>query len=242
MSVRLKLFIGPAVPLQAAPEVLDALVSAQVTSASAEAPGVFQLVFELDRRSPLNTLFLVSSGATIPLVRVVIAAALNGQESVLIDGVSTNHALSAGEAPGTNRLTVTGEDLSRVLDYIEFPDMRYPAMPDFARVALIVAKYAFLGIVPKVIPSILLDVPLPTGTIPQQQGTDLRYINKLADDVGYVFMMQPGPSSGPASPTGVRISGSARSSRRCRSTWMPTATSNPRPAASTPRRPSCRSW
>lgn len=196
MSVRLKLFIGPAVPLPAPPEVLDALVTASVTSASAEAPGVFQLVFELDQRSPLNLLFLVSSGASIPLVRVVIAAQVNGRESVLIDGVSTNHALSAGESPGTTRLTVTGEDLSRVLDYIELPDIRYPAMPDFARVALIVAKYAFLGIIPKVIPSILLDVPLPTGTIPQQQGTDLKYIQKLADDVGYIFMMQPGPAVG----------------------------------------------
>lgn len=192
MSVQLKLFIGPAIPIPAPPEVIDALVSAQVTSSSADGPGVFQLVFDLDQRSPLSTLFLISSGAAIPLIRVVIAAKFNGQESVLIDGVSTTHSLSAGESPGTTRLTVTGEDLSRVLDYIEFPDMRYPAMPDFARVALIVAKYSFLGIIPKVIPSILLDVPLPTGTIPQQQGTDLKYINKLADDVGYVFLMQPG--------------------------------------------------
>lgn len=192
MSAQLKLFIGPAVPVPAAPEVLDALVSAQVTSASATGPGVFQLVFELDARSPLTILFLVSGGVSIPLVRVVIVAVLNGQESILIDGVCTEHSVSAGQAPGTSRLTITGEDLSRVLDYIEFSDMRYPAMPDFARVALIVAKYSFLGIIPKVIPSILLDVPLPTGTIPQQQGTDLKYINKLADDVGYVFMMQPG--------------------------------------------------
>src|SRR6187551_2775465 len=151
MTAHLKLFIGPAAPIPAPPEVLDALVSARVTSASADAPGVFQLVFELDQRSVLTTLFLVSSGAPIPLVRVVIAASLNGQESVLIDGVMTAHTLSGGEAPGTTRLTVTGEDLSRVLDYIELPDIRYPAMPDFARVALIVAKYAFLGIIPKVI-------------------------------------------------------------------------------------------
>ncbi len=196
MSVLLKLYIGPAVPLPTLAEVLDALVSASVTSASATAPGVFQLVFELDQRSPLSTLFLISSGVSIPLVRVVIAAQVNGRESVLIDGVSTNHSLSAGPTPGTTRLTVTGEDLSRVLDYLELPEIRYPAMPDFARVALIVAKYAFLGIIPKVIPSILLDVPLPTGTIPQQQGTDLKYVQKLADDVGYVFMMQPGPAVG----------------------------------------------
>lgn len=196
MSVRLKLYIGPAVPLPAPPEVIDALVSASVTSASARAPGVFQLVFELDARSPLTTLFLVGGGVSIPLVRVVIAAQVFGRETVLIDGVMTNHALSAGPNPGSTRLTVTGEDLSRVLDYLELPDIRYPAMPDFARVALIVAKYAFLGIIPKVIPSILLDVPLPTGTIPQQQGTDLKYVQKLADDVGYIFMMQPGPAVG----------------------------------------------
>lgn len=196
MAVRLKLYIGPAVLLPASSDVLDALVSASVTSASASAPGVFQLVFELDQRSPLSTLFLVGSGVSIPLVRVVIAAQVNGRESVLIDGVSTHHALSPGPTPGTTRLTVTGEDLSRVLDYLELPEIRYPAMPDFARVALIVAKYAFLGIIPKVIPSILLDVPLPTGTIPQQQGTDLKYVQKLADDVGYVFMMQPGPTVG----------------------------------------------
>lgn len=196
MSVRIKLYIGPAVPLPASAEVLDALVSASVTSASAEAPAVFQLVFELDQRSPLSVLFLVSGGVSIPLVRVVIAAQVNGRESVLIDGVSTHHSLSAGPTPGSTRLTVTGEDLSRVLDYLELPEIRYPAMPDFARVALIVAKYAFLGIIPKVVPSILLDVPLPTGTIPQQQGTDLKYVRKLADDVGYVFMMQPGPAVG----------------------------------------------
>ena len=35
-----------------------------------------ELVFDLDQRSPLTTLFLVSGGAPIPLVRVVIAAVL----------------------------------------------------------------------------------------------------------------------------------------------------------------------
>ena len=192
----MKLYVGPAVPVPADRSILDALLSATVTSASADAPGVFQLVFELDQRSPLHTLFLITGGSPIPLLRVVIAAEVDGVETIMIDGVMTNHKVSPGPAMGTMRLTVTGEDLSRVLDYIEFPDLRYPAMPDFSRVALVLAKYAFLGIVPKVIPSILLDIPLPTGRIPQQQGTDLAYINKLADDVGYVFMMMAGATVG----------------------------------------------
>ena len=60
-----------------------------------------------------------------------------------------------------------------------------------------VAKYMPLyQIVPLVIPSILIDVPLPTDTIPQQSGTDLAYINTLAERVGYTFYLQPGPIPG----------------------------------------------
>jgi hypothetical protein len=195
-GAEMRLYIGPAVPLPVGKDVLEALVSASVTSASPEAPGVFQLVFDIDRRSPLNSLFLLSGGAPIPMVRVVIAARVNGVESVLIDGVMTNHESSPGQSPGSSRLSVTGEDLSRVLDYIAFDGIPYPAMPDFARVNLVLAKYAFLGIIPKVIPSVLLDIPLPTERIPRHQGKDLAYIRMLADKVGYVFMMQPGPTVG----------------------------------------------
>lgn len=196
MAARLRLYVGPAVPIPVDAALIEALVSVSVTSATPSAPGIFQLVFEIDPRSPLVTLFVASGSSSLPILRVVIAAEVNGVETILIDGVRTRHDISPGDVGKPTRLTITGEDLSRVIDYIEFPDLRYPAMPDFARVALILAKYAFLGIVPKVIPSVLLDVPLPTGTIPQQQGTDLKYIKKLADDVGYIFMMQPGLAVG----------------------------------------------
>lgn len=195
-KAEMRLYIGAAVPIAVGPEVIEALVSASVTSASPDAPGVFQLVFDIDQRSPLHTVFLLSGGAPVPMVRVVIAARVNGVETVLIDGVMTNHEITPGTAPGTARLTITGEDLSRVLDYIELKGLFYPAMPDFARVNLILAKYAFLGIIPKVIPSVLLDIPLPTERLPQHQGKDLGYIRMLADRVGYVFMMQPGDAVG----------------------------------------------
>jgi hypothetical protein len=195
-GAQMQLYIGPAVLIPVGQDVMESLVSASVTSASSDSPGVFQLVFELDQRSPLMTLFMLTGGLPIPMVRVAIAARVNGVESVLIDGVMTNHEVSPGPAPGTSRLTVTGEDLSRTLDYIAFRELVYPAMPDFARVALILAKYAFLGIIPKVIPSVLLDVPLPTQRIPHQQGKDLAYIRMLADEVGYIFRMEPGPKIG----------------------------------------------
>ena len=36
----------------------------------------------------------------------------------------------------------------------------------------------------------------PDQRIPRQQGTDLAYIRELADEVGYVFYIEPGPAPG----------------------------------------------
>jgi hypothetical protein len=115
---------------------------------------------------------------------------------VLIDGIMTNHEVSPGPDAGHATLTVSGEDLTRVMDYIDFSGIMYPAMPAEARVALILAKYAVFGIIPMVIPSIMIDVPLPTDIIPKQRGKDLCYVRHLADEVGYVFYMEPGPTIG----------------------------------------------
>jgi hypothetical protein len=194
-ALNFELFIGPAVPLPAPKAVIDALVSARVT-ASSRGPSVFELVFDLSTHSPLQTIFLLAGGASIPIMRVVIAVTLNGRRQILIDGVMTHHEVGRGSRPGTAVLTVIGEDLSRVMDLVDFSGVPFPAMPDFARVAFILAKYAFLGVIPKVIPSILFDVPIPTDSIPTQKGKDLTYINWLADRVGYVFYMQPGPEVG----------------------------------------------
>src|SRR6185312_15157146 len=40
------------------------------------------------------------------------------------------------------------------------------------------------------------DVPNPTDRIPTQQGNDLEYIRLLAERVGYVFYLDPGPLPG----------------------------------------------
>jgi hypothetical protein len=67
-------------------------------------------------------------------------------------------------------------------------------MPAEARVALIIAKYAVFGMIPLVIPSPFIDLPIPVERIPIHQGTDLSYVQQLATDVGYVFHIEPGPA------------------------------------------------
>jgi hypothetical protein len=198
-GIQLTLLIGPVVPLPVPRFVLDALQSVKVTTA-AGTPSGFELTFAINARSELNTLFLITAGqsatpATPPL-RVMIVITMNATPTVLFDGVMTNAQVQAGGrgAPGT--LVVTGEDLTKVMDLIDFSGMVYPAMPVPARVALICAKYAAFGIIPIPIPPIALDVPIPIERIPAQQGTDLAYLHQMAEEAGYVFYIEPGPVPG----------------------------------------------
>ena len=195
-GINLTLMIGPVVPEPVSKAVLDALISVEVFSRTDKASG-FQLKFTLHKNSPLHTIFLLAGGVQIPLVRVLVLVTLNGATDVLMDGVMTNHEVTAGSASEGPVLTISGEDLSRAMDYIDFTGLiQYPAMPPEARILLILAKYAFLGVIPLVVPSVLIDVPIPVDRIPIHQGTDYCYIKKLADEAGYVFYVDPGPAPG----------------------------------------------
>jgi len=190
-GIYLTLMIGPAVPVPVPQAVLDALTSIEINLNDTER-SAFQLTFTLSTRSPLHTLFLLSGGSPIPLMRVIIMVTLNGTPNVLMDGVITHHQVAPGSDAGRATLTITGEDLTAVMNQQEFTGLPYPALPAEGRVAFIIAKYAFLGMVPMIIPSVLIDVPIPTNRIPAHQGTDLEYIKELADKVGYVFYIEPG--------------------------------------------------
>ncbi len=195
-GLHLTLMIGPAVPVPVPQTVLDALDSLQVITTAGEGASGFELRFTLSNRSPLHTLFLLSAGAGIPLVRVLIVVTVNGTPQVLMDGVMTHHQIAPGNEPGQSTLTVKGKDLTAVMDYLPLDGVPYPAMPPAVRVLAILAKYAVFGLVPMVIPSVVEDIPLPVDRIPRQQGTDLRYIQQLAKEAGYVFYIDPGPLPG----------------------------------------------
>ena len=194
-GINLQLYVGPLVPIPAPKAVMDALTDATVTINDVGRSG-FQLSFTLSTNSPLHTIFLLAGGAPIPILRVVIVAIFNGMPQVLIDGVVTNTQVGQSSDGRHATLAVTGEDLSVLMDKIDFSGFPFPALPAEGRVALLLLKYAFLGILPLVIPSILIDVPIPITRIPSQRGTDLAYIKSLAAEVGYVFYIDSGPLPG----------------------------------------------
>jgi hypothetical protein len=193
-SVHLSLMMGPVVPLPVPKIVTEALESVEVQTAAGEKGG-FSLTFGFSSDSPLTTLMLLL-GQVGPTIRTVLFATVNGLPIPLIDGVITHHQISPDVQAGKSTLVLTGEDLTAVMNQLDMTGFPFPGMPDFSRVAAILAKYTSFGVVPLVIPSVALDTPSPTTRIPTQRGTDLQYIEELAAEVGYVFYVEAGPTPG----------------------------------------------
>jgi hypothetical protein len=189
----LTLMVGSFNASPAPQAVIDALTDVQVTT-TLGAQGGFQLKFTIARNSPFAQLH--ESGFFDPRRRVIIAVTVNGSTDVLMDGIVTKQDLTPSGAAGKSTLTVTGLDLTALMDFIDLSGIPYPALPMFVIVELILAKYAVLGVVPVAIPPLLALIQNPIERFMKQDGTDYRYVTTLAGKSGAVFYLDPGPSPG----------------------------------------------
>lgn len=186
--------MGSVLPRPVPASVIEALTDVQVTSSTGSQSG-FQLQFTLGKNSDLHR-NLLPSGFFDPRTRVIISVTVNGTVHVLMDGVITKQDVTSGNQAGQSTLTVTGLDLSVLMNFVDLSGIPYPATPPAGRVALMLAKYAVFGVVPLVIPSPVNLFSNVLVKIDKQVGTDMQYIRKLAADVGHVFYIDPGPTPG----------------------------------------------
>ena len=191
----LTLLIGPMEPIPAPKPLADALVSVEVTESATGRSG-FQLVFSLGNNSILETFFLLAGGAPLPIIRVVLLVTFPGIPQVLMDGVVLHTEVQPDAMSGSSKLVVTGQDLTALMDLIDFSGLPYPGMSPDIRALVILAKYAMFGVVPEVIPVPAPDIPIPLLQTPTQKKTDFQYLQHLASEVGYVFYLVPGPLPG----------------------------------------------
>ncbi|HWE85319.1 MAG TPA: hypothetical protein VG267_10275 [Terracidiphilus sp.] len=191
----LTLLVGPMEPLPAPKPLVDALTSVEVTESATGRSG-FQLVFTLADYGILETFFLLAGGAPMPIIRVVLLVTFPGLPQVLVDGVVLHTEVQPDAMSGSSKLIVTGQDLTALMDLIDFSGLPYPGMPSDVRALVILAKYAMFGVVPEVIPVPAPDIPIPLLQTPSQKKTDFQYLQHLAHEVGYVFYMVPGPFPG----------------------------------------------
>ncbi|HEX2095728.1 MAG TPA: hypothetical protein VHG28_25240 [Longimicrobiaceae bacterium] len=195
-SIRVSLKVGKTVPAAAPALLMNALQEVRVTYTDRGMAGGFQLTFSLQRGAGMASDYpLLSSPLLKPFNRVILSVTLNGTAQVLIDGMITNQQVTPAVGGSDGTLTVTGEDLSVLMDMLDL-SMEYPAMGDYLIVLAVLAKYLVFGVIPEAIPPLSMPIADPLERVAQQDGTDLQYIRKLAGKYGYVFYLTPGPTEG----------------------------------------------
>jgi hypothetical protein len=192
-GIHLSLMIGPGLPAPAPKAVVDALQSVKVTSGTDKSG--FQITLSVSKNSTLLDTLLPAGFFDPITTRVIIVVTLGGFPNVLMDGVVTQQELSPSSEPGQSTLTITGEDLSVLMDLVELK-VPFPQMSDTMQAYAMLAPYAAFGVVPIVIPSFILDIRVITEGFDTQTGTHLERLKYLADANGFVFYVEPGPLPG----------------------------------------------
>lgn len=193
-AARLELWLGSPVPAPAPVAITEKLQRAEITC-NADGPNAFQLQFNADRTSGTDPDFsLLSSGLLDPWTRVLLGVTLDGGTfTVLMDGFITHQEMTHERTFAGATLTVTGEDVSILMDRVEY-SLEYPEMGDSAIALAVLAKYEMIGILPEVAATPADLVPLAVERTPQQSGTDRAYLRQLAAPYGFRFTVTPGPS------------------------------------------------
>ena len=176
---------------------MDALAAVEVTVNDVGASG-FQLTFSIDKQSPLQILFLLTGGR---------AAAVHAGDRGRDGQRRRQRADRRRHHEQRDRARRQGLELDadddrrgsdRADGSVELE--RIPvSRPARARPASRCCSPStrFSACVPLIIPSIMIDVPMPIERIPGQQGTDLRiHPLRWPTQVGYVFYLDPGPVPG----------------------------------------------
>jgi hypothetical protein len=174
-------------------DVAAALLSAQITATAGERSG-FQLAFDLTKNGPIAQRYLPERFFH-PKTRVVLTTTLRGTTTVLLDGLITRQEVGSSNRPGQSTLTITGEDLTLLMDLDERA-AGYPNLGPAARAEQILRGYANYGITPNVIREQIDQPAQENERVDFQSATDLQYLNELARANGYTFYLEPGPEPG----------------------------------------------
>jgi hypothetical protein len=194
LGIRLKLLIGPTRPRRAPTLLTESLISAQVTHRD-EGQSGFELTFQAGRAglSEMDDFPLLATPLLKPFSRVILQVTFNGTARVISDGFITSQQLSPSEDPGASTFTVTGEDVSVMMD-MEKKHQPHPAQNENAIVKDILSKYTrLLQSDPEVETVRTRDRSKNDESIFQSEMTDLDFLMRLAHDVGHVFYVTPGP-------------------------------------------------
>lgn len=195
-GLHLQMLIGQTVPTPAPLKVNEALQSVEVSQKDSDRSG-FQVVFQVGRGlADRQDFALLREPRIRPFNRIVLSVLFGLTPVPIMDGIITTHQLAPSDEPGASKLTITGEDVSVMMD-LEKQSRPYPQLGHDLIASFILIPYAVrFGMVPR--------VERPTDTLARaateqtqtqpQNVTDLEYIKQLAQQHGFVFFVEPGPA------------------------------------------------
>jgi hypothetical protein len=197
-GITLTLRIGKT-PQLATRLLMEALQSVEVSHNDSTQSG-FQLVFQVGRSGSRDRQDdpLLKSPLLTPFNRVILTIAIQAKAWVLMDGIITRQEFSPGGEPGRSTLTITGEDVSVIMDQATAKQVQHPQQSEMAIARKIIssadyAKYKLIADVQKPPADI---TPSQNERIPAQSGSDLAYLRELGARFDYVFFITPGPGVG----------------------------------------------
>jgi hypothetical protein len=191
LGIHLRLLVGPTIPIPATPDLINSVKSIEVSNADVDKDG-FEIIFNVGR-SGIKDLFDYSHQIN-PLLkpgnRVIIQVMFGVKPTTLIDGIIRHQQLNPSNSSNQSTLTVTGEDISILMDKTEVSEP-HPNLPDSGAITTIISRYTTNGILPEVVVPTLEEVTPETDRTPIQRGTDLKYLKDLAARYSHVFYIEP---------------------------------------------------
>jgi len=196
LGINLALLIGKTVPKPVPRDVMEAFQRAEVTHADDGVSG-FQMIFKIGRsgRKAVKDYPITQNPIFTVFNRVILVVTIGFSATVLMDGVIVNQELSPSAEPGKSTFTITGSDVSTMMD-LEEKSVSHKAQGEATIARLIILNYAKYGMIPKVVAPPVQDRPTINERTPTQNKTDLEHLNEMAERFAYVFYVMPGPAIG----------------------------------------------
>ncbi|MCL2359929.1 MAG: hypothetical protein FWC74_09295 [Candidatus Bathyarchaeota archaeon] len=170
--------------------LMNSLQSVSVTTSDKDQNG-FQLTFLAGRCGvdDMDDYPLLKEKAINLFNRVRILVSFGADPKVLIDGIITHHQLNPSKEAGKTTLTLTGKDLSVMMD-LEEKIKSFESRSEDNIVEEIINEYSSIGLKAKIVKHDNMQASSSDNIIRSQRTTNLKYIRQLANKFGYVFYIE----------------------------------------------------
>jgi len=191
-GIHLTLLVGLGIPVPAPPRILESIRQIRIERTIEST--TFQIVMSVGRdKSNILDYPIVNNPLLSEFNRLVIIVTLGLRPKVLLDGIITHVQFDPSSDAGRSSFTVTGEDLTVMLDREDATEPHEACnLQAIYYKILSRPKYGRFKITPLPITR-PTNPPSPLERTPVQCKTDLAYIRTLARRQDFIFNIRPGP-------------------------------------------------